>query len=145
MPEIIPILGSEFVKKVVPLISAATKTIDIIVFDWRWYESDPGNPAQIFNAEIIKAARRGVVVRAVTNIAEVITILKTLKIDVRRPLTTRLIHPKIMILDHQTIVIGSHNYTQSAFTTNFELSVILKNPDCVPQFEQFFNNLFSHG
>jgi len=57
MPEITLLIGKEFPTKVIPLIREATKSIDIIVFDWRWYPDQIGSTIQQFNHEIIKAAR----------------------------------------------------------------------------------------
>lgn len=139
------IIGSQFVKHVCPLIDQAKKTIDIIVFDWRWYSQDPSNPAQIFNQTILRAVRRGVVVRVITNIAEVLAILKQQGCHVKKPSTEKLIHPKVMIIDDKTIILGSHNYTQSAFTTNFEVSIEFDDELCVSELKTFFNNLFLHG
>lgn len=139
------IIGNTFVSEVVPLIDQAQKIIDICVFDWRWYSEDPGNPAQIFNNAIVRAIRRGVAVRVVTNIQETINILGPLGAKVFKPSTNRLIHPKLMIIDQNLAIIGSHNYTQSAFTTNYEISVLLEKPDCLGDLLLFFNNLFNHG
>lgn len=139
------IIGQEFVKKVVPLIDQVKKQILICVFDWRWYENDLSNPAQIFNQSIIRAIRRGVNVQVVTNIPEVVKILKEQGAKVFHPMTTRLVHPKLMILDDEKVIIGSHNYTQSAFTTNFEVSVLLEQPDCIDSLKKFFFNLFGNG
>lgn len=139
------IIGSQFVKKVCPIIDQAKQTIDIIVFDWRWYALDPANPAQIFNQSIIRAVKRGVKVRVITNIVEVIDILKQQGCNVRKPITKNLIHPKVMIIDDKTIILGSHNYTQSAFTTNFEVSIVLDEIEQIQELKTFFTNLFNHG
>jgi len=139
------IIGSQFPKIVINLISESKKTIDICVFDWRWYFSEPGNAVQLFNQALIFAARRGVVIRAVTSIQETVNILSNNGIKAKRPHTDKLIHPKLMIFDDCSIVIGSHNYSQSAFSTNYEASVLIDPCDCVSDFKQFFNNLFNHG
>ena len=139
------IIGSQFVKKVCPIIDQAKQTIDIIVFDWRWYALDPANPAQIFNQSIIRAVKRGVKVRVITNIVEVIDILKQQGCNVRKPITKNLIHPKVMIIDDKTIILGSHNYTQSAFTTNFEVSIVIDEIEQIQELKTFFTNLFNHG
>jgi len=138
------IIGKEFPQKVIPLIENAKKTIDIIVFDWRWYPQDPGSQVQLFNQAIVRAARRGVKVRVIANNDEIVRVLKQIGCEARRILTKKLVHCKIMIIDNETVIIGSHNYTQSAFQMNLELSVILDNLENAADFSNFFQNLFNN-
>jgi len=136
------IIGKQFPDKVIPLIENAKQSIKIVVFDWRWYPNDPANPVQLFNQAIIRAKRRGVDVKVITNVAYVRDILRSNQIDAKKPSTTKLIHSKIIILDDKDLVIGSHNFTQSAFTMNFEVSTYI--PDCpdIENYLRFFNSLW---
>ena len=47
----------------------------------------------------------------------------------------------MMLIDDNVLIIGSHNYTQNAFTMNFEASVIIKNSPEIKRFIEYFNNL----
>jgi len=136
------ISGREFTKKVIPLIEQAKQSIDIVVFDWRWYPSDPGAACQLFNQAIICARRRGVKVRALVNNGDIAAILIPEGCEAKRLVTSKLMHCKLMIIDTNTIITGSHNYSQAAFQMNFELSVIIKNEPISPDFNSFFNNLW---
>lgn len=138
------IIGKEFPKKVIPLIEQAKTSIDIVVFDWRWYPQDPGNPVQLFNQAIVRACRRGVKVRVIANNNEIISTLKSLGVQAKKLLTKNLVHSKLMLIDGETAIMGSHNYTQSAFTMNFEVSTILKGREELQRFVDYFNNLFSN-
>ena len=138
------IIGKQFPDKVIPLIENAKQSIKIVVFDWRWYPNDPANPVQLFNQAIIRAKRRGVDVKVITNIVDVIKILNTEKIEAKKPLTPKLIHSKMIIIDDKILVIGSHNYTQSAFTMNHEASVIIEGGDQLVDFIEYFYNLFKN-
>jgi phosphatidylserine/phosphatidylglycerophosphate/cardiolipin synthase-like enzyme len=136
------IIGSEFPKKVIPLIDSAKQSIKIVVFDWRWYPNDPGNPVQLFNQALVRAVRRGVDVLAISNVADIVGILKNVGIKAKHIFTKNIIHAKMMIIDDETIIIGSHNYTQSAFTMNQEISVIIKGQEDISRFVNFFTNLY---
>lgn len=135
------VFGGEFPKKVIPLIEAAKIMIRIIVFDWRWYPADPGCACQKFNFAIIKAQRKAVDVSVLTNCDDIFNVLRDSKIFCKKPLSRRLLHSKIMIIDGKHLIIGSHNYTQNAFTSNFEASVILRDCDNLDPFIQYFNSL----
>ena len=137
------IIGKEYTKKVIPLIDGAKQSIKIVVFDWRWYANDPGNPCQLFNMAIVKACRRGVNVQVCVNSEAIAQPLRENKIDVRIPISKNLIHTKFLIIDDKILVMGSHNFSQSAFTMNYETSVIIEEPLQVNDFVLFFHNIWS--
>jgi phosphatidylserine/phosphatidylglycerophosphate/cardiolipin synthase-like enzyme len=140
------LIGKDFPKQVIPLINSAKSSISIIVFDWRMYPNDPAHPVQLFNQALIRAARRGVKVRAIANNLDIISILNANGIEAKKPPVSNLIHIKIMILDDKDVVLGSHNYTQSAFTANFEISTYIPDYPDVDNLKTFFNNMFNlHG
>lgn len=134
-------LGLEFPKKVLPLIESAVSSIKIIVFDWRWYPADPGCVCQQFNNAILQASKRHVDVSVLTNCDDVLRLLQQNGIKAKKPVSRRLLHSKIIIVDEKHLVIGSHNYTQNAFTSNFESSVILRNCDDLKNILSFFDSL----
>ena len=136
------IIGKEFANEVVPLIKAAKNSIDIIVFDWRWYHDQIGSEIQRFNHALIIARRKGVKIRAITNPFKTIAVLSQLTIDAKKPITKGLMHTKLMIIDGKTAILGSHNYTMNAFTINFEVSVIIREREAVERLKQYFNNLW---
>ena len=137
------VIGSEFHRKVIPLINASKTSIDIVIFDWRWYPADVGNPVSLFNQSLVRAVRRGVAVRAVVNNDRLSTLLQSVGIFTKRFRSARILHPKLMYIDDEILITGSHNYTQSAFTANMELSIIWQGVGGVPRVKEFFNNLFN--
>jgi phosphatidylserine/phosphatidylglycerophosphate/cardiolipin synthase-like enzyme len=136
------IIGKEFPQKVIPLIDEAKFSIDIVVFDWRWYPQDPGKSVQLFNQALVRAVRRGVNVRAITNTEEIISTLKNIGIKAKKFFTQRLIHAKFMIIDNETLIIGSHNYTEHGFDVNYEVSIIYKGREEIKPIIDFFNNIY---
>ena len=142
MTQVEVIIGGDFPKKVVPLIAHAAKSIDVIVFDWRWYPQDPGASVQLFNQAILRAIRRGVKIRVIANNDEIVNILRKEGCQTKRLITKSLVHCKVMIIDEKIMITGSHNYTESAFQMNLELSVAFDDPVAINKSLVFFNNLF---
>jgi len=136
------IIGSQFPEVAIPIIDHCKKSIDIIVYDWRWYANDIGSSVQLFNQAIARASARGVAVRVITSCPVIITKLKNIGCEAKKLESKKLIHCKAMILDNKYLIIGSHNYTQSAFNINHELSVLLENPDFLGDISAYFNNLW---
>lgn len=137
-----PIIGSEYVEQIITLINAVKRNIDIILYDWRWYEDQVGHPCQRVNIALANAVRRGVVVRAVVNNDISLKSLKAAGIQARQLKDKRTLHCKLVILDQKTLVIGSHNFTRNAFSHNVEASVAIEIPEGITRWREFFANLY---
>ena len=136
------IISREFPKKVIPLIKKAKKSIDIIVFDWGWYPDEIGEPIQIFNNAIFNANKHGVNVRAIVQKRLINAILNNLNIKAKILHSSKLLHIKLMIIDGEIAILGSHNYTKNAFNVNHEVSIIVKDQTSIEKLTEYFNNFF---
>jgi phosphatidylserine/phosphatidylglycerophosphate/cardiolipin synthase-like enzyme len=136
------IIGSEYPKKVIPLIDGAKVSIVMCMFDWRWYPKDFAHPVSLFNSALLRAHRRGVKVRILTNYTEVVEFATGLGFNVKKWPEKTLLHTKLIIVDALFCVIGSHNITQSAFTSNMEISTVLDDPDDIKRFSNYFDALW---
>lgn len=137
-----PLIGPEYGTKIIELIDAAQKNIDLVLYDWRWYANQPGHAVQQVNAALVRAVLRGVVVRAVLNSRELLPVLESVGIRARCLKDSRTLHCKLVIFDNKTLVIGSHNLTRNAFSHNIEASVALDIPEGQTRFSEFFANLY---
>lgn len=135
--------GRQFPAAVIPLIDSAKKSIDIVVYAWRWYPNDIGAVCQLFNQAIVRAARRHVKIRAILNDSKTINFLQSQNVEAKKLNIDKLLHAKLMIIDSEKIITGSHNYTQFAFQTNLELSVVISGESLTSDFDNFFNNLWN--
>ena len=136
------IIGNEFSEKAIFLIGQARDTINIVVYSWYWYPDQVGSKIQKFNNAIINAVKKGVNVKVMTTNHHTINILSQNKVKARKLETERKVHAKLIIIDGKTAILGSHNYTMSAVTTNYEISVIIQEAKIVKRLNQFFNNLW---
>lgn len=136
------IIAQQYPRIVVPLIEDAKESMRAVVFDWRVYPTQPGHPVSLFNQAIARAAKRGVDVRVLVANDGVAEMLKAHGLNVRRLHSKKLLHTKMMILDDTKIVLGSHNYTQSAFTMNEEASVLFDMPNRDNDFVKYFDALW---
>lgn len=136
------VIGKQFPTKITPLIDLAKKSLKIVVYDWRWYPNDPGNAVQLFNQAIIRASKRGVRVEAIVNHDSIVAFLNHEGISAKKISIQGLVHAKLMIIDDDIVVLGSHNYTHNAFCLNQEMSVILRDILNVEDFNIFFKSLW---
>lgn len=143
--KITPIIGNSFPEIVIPELNSADISIKIIIFDWRWYTQNAATPINQFNAAIIAAKDRGCNVQVLTNASNVRQVLCNFGIDAKGIFSGQLLHAKLIIIDEKSIIIGSHNYSQSAMSSNIEASVLISDCDCASDYVDFFNLLFANG
>lgn len=136
------VIGNQYPKAVIPLIENARHTIKTVAFFWGWYGEQPSNPCQQFNLAIARAVKRGVVVRACVNSEKVAKPLRACGIDTRIPISKHLMHTKMVLIDDEILIMGSHNFSQSAFTTNLETSIISINDECMPDLIKYFDSIW---
>ena len=141
-PTIETAIGSEFSKKVIPIIDNAKKSVFIMVYEWLWYPDQISSTIQLFNNSIMRAKQRGVNVKAVVWSQKTANFLKQIGLEVKWIGQSKLLHIKLMIIDDEIIIIGSHNYTKNAFDINYEASVILTDKETAIKFKQFFEGFY---
>ena len=135
------IIGREFPQVLIPLIEEAQHSIEILVFDWRWYANEPNSNVQKFNNAILQASKRGVKVRALVNNNIMPTILQLEKLSVKRVGTKSMMHAKFIILDQKIMVSGSHNFSKNAFEFNHEVSLLVDDQDVIARARNYFEIL----
>lgn len=137
------IFGGQFNKKVLPLIASAKDSIDIVIFDWRFDSLEAKTEIAKFNSEIFRAHCRGVKVRAVVNSHQVCDRIKNLGMSAKVLTTKKLLHTKLLIIDKQHVIVGSHNYTESALSSNYEISVFFDMFETQNELIDYFNILWA--
>lgn len=142
MQNIFPIISNKFPETVIPRIEESKTKIDILVFDWRWYPQDIGCSIQLFNNAIIRKASQGVKIRAILRENYTAKILKENNIKAKVKDFDRLIHTKLMLIDEEITIIGSHNYTKNAFEKNLECSILIFSKKLNKELSDYFGNLW---
>ena len=89
----------------------------------------------------LKAAReRGVQVRVLHMHEPTAKVLSDFGFEVKRVYTRKLMHCKMMLIDGRYAIVGSHNYTLSAFTENLEVSIAVDLMNEENELQAFFTN-----
>ncbi len=139
-PTIIPVFSPYAQNTIIGLIDNAEKTIDIEMY-------------VLTSADVVEALKRahdrGVKVRVILERNVIggensgsFGALKDYGVDVRWASDVfKLTHSKFMIVDGKHVLVGSHNFSNSALTLNREASVIVeKSPAAVEAFRQVFED-----
>lgn len=141
-PKCISLIGKKYAEVLLEHIRKARESIDIMMFDWRFYEGAHHIIQQI-NRELIHAANnRGVKVRAIVNFGYIMTPLADTKIKIVKSGSPRTMHNKVVIIDKTSVYVGSHNLTLNGSVRNHEASVLVVDPVVANDYLTYFNHLY---
>lgn len=132
--------GEQCRNAIIQQLKLASKSIDICVFTI----SD-----NFIAKEIIHAHERGIPTRVITDNDKCfdkgsdIEELTNRGVDVKIDQTKSHMHHKYCVIDGDTLISGSYNWTRSAATSNQENIVVSKEPKLVKSFLTEFNKLWS--
>lgn len=140
----------EFVTK---LLAGAERSVQLVLFFFRYV--DARYPTQGLLQQLIAAHERGVDVQVILDRdaegdvynSRIINLpayqaLKAKQVPVRYDTVARLTHSKGLLVDGRHLVMGSHNWTLSAFTRYDETSVYLDSEALGTRFEARFQALW---
>ena len=153
MAKITAALGSDYPKIVTPLVNAATTTIEVLMYEWKWYGHESAGGVQKLNLAICAAAHRGVKVRVLLNIESMGHAISKINtrtrgflersgVEVKFGQVGVATHAKMMLIDDQTLILGSHNYSKGAFSRNQEASIVVEGRDEIAPFRKYFGDLW---
>lgn len=153
MAKITPALGSDYPKVVTPLVHAATTSIDILMYQWRWYGHESAGGVQKLNLAVCAAAHRGVKVRVLMNVESMghaITRINTRTAGfleragcvVKFGQVGVATHAKMLIIDNRVLVLGSHNFSKGAFSRNQEASIVVEGRKDIVAYREYFKSLW---
>jgi phosphatidylserine/phosphatidylglycerophosphate/cardiolipin synthase-like enzyme len=114
-----------------------------------------GNRANQVREALIRAAKRGVRVRAFLDISEeddfsteanrtVAADLRRHGISVQFDSPGRTTHTKLVIIDQRYVFVGSHNFTHSALRHNNEASVLIESPQLAQEALAYLKGIEEH-
>ncbi len=118
-------------------IQGAEQSIDMAMYLFKITDS-PGNHARRLMNELIKARKRGVMVRLILEQSDyndslnlenrrVARKLKKNRIKVQFDGMEKTSHTKLVVIDRRFTFLGSHNFSHSALSRNHEMSVLIDN------------------
>lgn len=136
-------IGERYHNELLRHFAAARQSISIIMFAWEVPRVGHYKKVMQLNDTLRAAKQRGVSVRCIVHFHKSHSELRRMGIEARKVHIGGLLHTKLVIIDNRTACIGSHNFTERAFSTNAEASVILKELPEENAFTRHFEQLWA--
>lgn len=148
------LVDNEYLSVAAFTISRAHKELLISTYRLQIYLRHPQPNFLKLYKSLVEALARGVKVRLLTQYSEKprlaphsneisMSILKSKGAAVRFLPRGRITHAKMIIADDDCLITGSHNWSLSSLTKNFEFSVLLHDPAYISQAKAHFLNAWS--
>ena len=147
------ILNDEYFHIAQSHIQNARESVHLIMYLFLVYDFAQAYPNQLLE-ELIQAHKRGVEVNVLLDYPQPQHLeaagprnqqayerLKQAGINVRFDSGKATVHNKLLIIDRQTIILGSHNYTLAGLRYNYETSILLKDKAKAERLIEYFNKI----
>lgn len=143
---------SEYFPAVNELIKESKKSIYISMYIISYLpRNEHSLISQLLN-ELANAHKRGIDIKVILDQQKIYSsrnpyndlayfFLKDAGINVDYDLPTRKLHNKLIVIDENIVVIGSHNWSKFALQENNEVSVVIKSPEVAGEFIKLINSL----
>ncbi len=146
---IIPVCNRDYPVVVDSLLNSAKKTIDIMMFEMYFYS---GNSVRELEDDLCSAVLKGVKVNVLLdgsfdeNYAdnkETADYLVSNGVNIKFDPAGITTHSKLIIIDSTTVVVGSTNWSYSAFESNNETNVVITDTTTARYFLDYFYNIWN--
>ena len=135
--------NSDYAEAVLRALRGATTEILFAIFRFPTYENRNSSPSEDIFFELVSAQKRGVKVRVLSNFEGFRLRCANNGLDAKCVPASRLLHAKAFIIDGKILLIGSHNFSKSAFSRNYEGSVATEEFGAIASATEWFNDIWS--
>jgi phosphatidylserine/phosphatidylglycerophosphate/cardiolipin synthase-like enzyme len=138
------------------LLAGAEKSVDVVLYQSRFYLNYPNSTSNVLIADLAEASQRGVRVRAVLELAgwnventegnrDVYTLLKSSGVDLYFDPIDRTSHSKLLMVDGEYVVVGSSNWSYYSLDRNYEANVVIRSKRAADRFREFFEGVIAES
>jgi phosphatidylserine/phosphatidylglycerophosphate/cardiolipin synthase-like enzyme len=150
--EVAPADSRDYFPVVHDLLAGARHSIDVVLYQSRFYFEYPLSASNTLIADLVDAAERGVKVRAVIEIADwnyensednrdVWSVLRGAGVETYFDPAETTSHSKLVIVDGRYTVMGSTNWSYYALDKNNEATVVVDSDGIAEDFTAYFDEI----
>lgn len=146
---ITPVVDRQYFQTAHEILSDAKESIHIASFELKYYEDFPDSQMNRLIEELVAAKRRGVKVMIVVDQYSkennAYHILDREGIEWKFDSEKTTTHSKLIIVDGETVLVGSTNLSYYGLEKNHEANVLIRNRETAEIFVKYFHSLWDGG
>ncbi len=143
------VTDSQYFQTAQKMIRESKESIYVMMFEMGFYEEHPNTPSNLLIRDLIEAKKRKVKVEVILDVKgeedrtskrnrQSGKILSQGGVEVTYDPLFKTTHAKVIIVDSQTTLLGSTNWTYNALTTNNEVSVLIRSKEAAKDLIDYF-------
>ena len=144
--EVVPFSDRGFFQQVHGAFSKAKTSIHLVAYELKYYPTYPGSAQNVLIEDLAAAHSRGVDVRILVDDGSVnnsaVSYLREHGITVKYDSADVVTHAKLVIIDGETVILGSTNFTYYGLEKNNEVDVRIVSSRVAAYFEDYFKDLW---
>ncbi len=149
---VVLLTDKEYMSNLLYLLDHADSYVHVIMFVVKYDAREENDPVNQVLHRLVDLADRGVDVRIIVDDAtlrsysDTIRFLKDHGINVKLDESSgRTTHTKMVIIDGEILLVGSHNWTESALSRNHEATILVRDSTIIGEAEEYFEAIYSGG
>ncbi|MEM1740769.1 MAG: phospholipase D-like domain-containing protein [Desulfurococcaceae archaeon] len=142
----------DYYSKLLELLNNTNRSVYIIMYVVKYDPKETQDPVNVILRKLVELHLRGVNVKIIiddetlNNYPETIEYLLANNIPVKLDESkNKLTHTKMVVIDEEIVLIGIHNWTESALSYNHETSLLVQSRDLAKQVINYFNSIWNSG
>ncbi len=150
------ITDTQYFQAAQKMIREAKQSIFVMMFEMGYYDNHPTTPSNFLIKGLIEAKKRGVKVEVILEVREgedrttkrnrrTGSVLSEGGVEVVYDPLSKTTHSKLVIVDGQSTLVGSTNWTYNALTDNNEVNVLIRSKEVAKEMIDYFNRVKSTG
>lgn len=154
--DVVPLPNRDYVPTLHRVFQGAKKSIHVAMFTMRYYPDYPNDANSIIIGDLIDAKKRGVDVKIILDASnwnlnntrenkQVADSLRNAGIEVYFDPLNVTTHNKMIVVDSEITIVGSHNWSYYALERNNEVSVLIKSKEVGKAFEKIFSEILERS
>ncbi len=140
------VTDTEYAPQAIKMLAEAESSIDMALFELKFYKRFPLSPSNQLVEEMIRAHERGLDVRVIVDeFAEdnsALPLLAEKGILIRNDGVNRTLHAKLIVVDHRKILVGSTNPTYYGLEKNREANLYLEDDRLAREYEAWIDGVW---
>lgn len=151
-PTLTTLTDREYFTELKNLLTKANSSVYVIMYVIKYDPRQPEDPVNQLLRILVELKKKGLDVKVVVDdvtydsYPQTINYLKNNGVPIRLDeSSSRTTHAKLIIIDNETVIIGSHNWTESALSYNRETSIMIQDKETATKLTEYFTKIWNNG
>lgn len=138
------LINSEYYESILYHVKNSISDIYFFLYHDSFSEKVSGSKVDSLLFELQKAKSRGVKIKFICQNLNQLKKLKQYGFEVKKAQGIKTMHSKGVCIDSKYLFVGSHNFTNNAFSLNLEMTLLTEDSEDINKFVKYFKHCYNY-